>query len=74
MKRRERIFLISLAFFMAIGLRAAPAWAGGFAVYELGTFDVGLAGAGWAARAQDASTLYTESVSPKAVTHCPHFS
>ena len=40
--------LIGLAF-------SAPAWAGGLALYELGTPDVGTAAAGWSARAQDAS-------------------
>ena len=32
--------------------------AGGIQLYEIGTPDVGLASAGWAARAQDASTLF----------------
>ena len=32
--------------------------AGGLFVTEFGTEDVALAGAGWAARAQDASTLF----------------
>jgi long-chain fatty acid transport protein len=58
MKRTERILLISVAFFMAIGVCSAPAWAGGLASYEFGTPDVGLASAGWAARAQDASTVF----------------
>ena len=34
-------------------------WAGGLALYELGTPDVGTAAAGWSARAQDASTAFT---------------
>jgi long-chain fatty acid transport protein len=34
------------------------AFAGGIQLYEIGTPDVGLASAGWAARAQDASTLF----------------
>jgi long-chain fatty acid transport protein len=38
---------------------APPIWAGGFFIYELGTPDVGLAAAGYSARAQDASTLFT---------------
>ncbi|MEJ0091147.1 MAG: hypothetical protein WDM80_15565 [Limisphaerales bacterium] len=33
-------------------------FAGGLSLYEIGTPDVGLASAGYAARAQDASTLY----------------
>lgn len=40
-------------------LNVSTAWAGGFFVYELGTPDVGLAAAGYAARAQDATTLFT---------------
>jgi long-chain fatty acid transport protein len=46
---------------IAVALTALtrPAAAGGFFLYELGTPDVGLASAGYAARAQDASTLFT---------------
>ena len=58
METTKRISLIFAAFFMALGLCSAPAWAGGFTVYEMGTPDVGLATAGWAARAKDASTLF----------------
>jgi long-chain fatty acid transport protein len=36
-----------------------PAMAGGLMVYEIGTADVGLASAGYNARAQDASTVFT---------------
>ena len=35
----------------------APAVAGGLSLYEIATADVGLASAGWAARAQDPATL-----------------
>ncbi|MBI4792093.1 MAG: transporter [Deltaproteobacteria bacterium] len=38
---------------------AAPAWGGGLYLYEIGSPDVGLAAAGYAARAQDASTAFT---------------
>jgi long-chain fatty acid transport protein len=38
---------------------AAPAFAGGLSLYEVGTEDVGLASAGYTARAQDASTVFT---------------
>ena len=38
---------------------AAPASAGGLFQYEVGSQDVGLAAAGYAARAQDASTVFT---------------
>ena len=40
-------------------LMASSAQAGGLYLYELGTPDVGAAAAGWAARAQDASTVFT---------------
>ncbi len=40
-------------------LVASSAQAGGLYLYELGTSDVGTAGAGWTARAQDASTVFT---------------
>jgi hypothetical protein len=40
-------------------LAASPAGAGGLLVYEVGTADVGLASAGYGARAQDASTVFT---------------
>ncbi len=46
------ILLISVLF-------AVPAFAGGMILYELGTPDVGLASAGYAARAQDAGTVAT---------------
>ena len=42
---------------MAIAL--PPVQAGGLYLYELGTPDVGAASAGWAARAQDAATVFT---------------
>ena len=40
-------------------LAAGQAVAGGILLYEAGTPDVGLASAGWGARAQDASTILT---------------
>jgi long-chain fatty acid transport protein len=40
-------------------LITSSAQAGGLYLYELGTPDVGAAAAGWAARAQDASTVFT---------------
>ena len=41
------------------GLAAGPAVAGGLLLYEVGTAEVGLASAGMGARAQDASTVFT---------------
>jgi long-chain fatty acid transport protein len=40
-------------------LGASPVTAGGLLLYEVGTADVGLASAGYSARAQDASTVLT---------------
>jgi len=46
--------------FAAVGALAAnTAAAGGISLYEVGTADVGLASAGYSARAQDASTVLT---------------
>lgn len=42
----------------ALGLTCGAAQAGGLYLYEIGTDDVGLAGAGLAARAQDAATIF----------------
>ena len=47
------------ALFTTIGSACAPAFAGGIMLYEVGTADVGLASAGYGARAQDASTVLT---------------
>jgi long-chain fatty acid transport protein len=47
------------AIFSAALLAAANAYAGGLILYEIGTPDVGLASAGWAARADDAGTVFT---------------
>ncbi len=58
MNKTKGILRIVAALFIATALCSAPAWAGGIALYEMGTPDVGLAAAGWAARAQDASTLF----------------
>jgi long-chain fatty acid transport protein len=52
--RRESISITILTVVLII---PAQALAGGIALYEIGTADVGLASAGWAARAQDPATL-----------------
>jgi len=52
--RREMIAITILASALLIPGRAP---AGGLALYEIATADVGLASAGWAARAQDPATL-----------------
>ena len=56
----RRFTAVQAAATAAIGLLgSAPAAAGGLLLYEVGTADVGLASAGYTARAQDASTVFT---------------
>ena len=55
--RRHRAPVVALAALAACG--AVPAAAGGLLLYEIGTAEPGLAAAGYAARAQDASTAFT---------------
>jgi long-chain fatty acid transport protein len=50
---------LRLGLFLMVILYGASAYGGGIALYEFGTPDVGLASAGFAARAQDASTVFT---------------
>src|SRR5271157_5977949 len=53
-------FIKILCFMLLVSVLASgSAYAGGIALYEFGTPDVGLAAAGYAARAQDASTVFT---------------
>jgi len=52
------LFVLATAVVALLG-SAYSAFAGGFFLYEIGTPDVGLASAGYAARAQDASTVFT---------------
>lgn len=54
--RRRAAVLVTLC---AGGLACVPAHAGGMMLYEVGTADTGLASAGYGARAQDASTVFT---------------
>ena len=57
---QKRLWLkIICACFLVTGLFSGPAFAGGISLYEFGSPDVGLAAAGWAARAQDAATIFT---------------
>jgi len=58
--RTRRRLAIQAGAIAAIGLfTTAPAGAGGLLLYEVGTADLGLASAGYTARAQDASTVFT---------------
>jgi long-chain fatty acid transport protein len=56
--RFTKLILIASALWLWV-LGAGQAVAGGLLLYEVGTPDVGLASAGWGARAQDASTVLT---------------
>jgi len=56
---KHRTSRLLLAIIMIFLLTFSTAWAGGVYLYEVATPDVGLAGAGYAARAQDASTVFT---------------
>ena len=57
MKRSTKLTVLRSA--IACGAALSPsAYAGGVELYEIATPDVGLASAGYAARAQDASTLF----------------
>ncbi len=44
---------------LAVVFAGGPAWAGGVMLYQFGSPDVGTAAAGYAARAQDAATVFT---------------
>ena len=59
MNERDLAGLLAAAVFGLGALAGAPAHAGGISLYEVGTADVGLASAGYSARAQDASTVFT---------------
>jgi long-chain fatty acid transport protein len=56
--RGTKLILIVSALWLGV-LGAGEAVAGGLLLYEVGTADVGLASAGWGARAQDASAILT---------------
>jgi len=53
-----RLVLLALTLWLGV-LGSGQAFAGGLLAYEVGTADVGLASAGYNARAQDASTVFT---------------
>jgi long-chain fatty acid transport protein len=61
MKRLKKLGLIKAMSFVVLSVVIAggSARAGGLGLYEMGTPDVGLAAAGFAARAQDATTVFT---------------
>lgn len=59
LKPRSSRAILACALAAAGWLSAAPASAGGLMLYEVGTEDVGLASAGYGARAEDASTVFT---------------
>jgi long-chain fatty acid transport protein len=67
--RRPEMIAVVLLSLLAIAAMPPKALAGGFFLYEVGTPDVGLASAGYASRAQDASTVFTN---PAGMTRLDH--
>jgi long-chain fatty acid transport protein len=57
--KRAALFRIIVLVFLFSMRAGGSAWAGGISLYEFGSPDVGLAAAGYAARAQDAATVFT---------------
>ncbi|HNP29072.1 MAG TPA: outer membrane protein transport protein [Nitrospirales bacterium] len=56
-RSKEGLWALGVLIFLLVAF-PATAGAGGLFLTEIGTADVGLAGAGWAARAQDPATLF----------------
>ncbi len=56
---RKALHAAIVAALAAAGVASSSAVAGGLLLYEVGTAEVGLASAGFGARAQDASTVFT---------------
>lgn len=59
MRRSKKRGSRDVVFAISFGLVSVSATAGGLGMYEVGTADVGLASAGYSARAQDPSTVLT---------------
>lgn len=59
MNRFKKLYLALIVLPLTMIVFPALSRAGGLYLYEIGPQEVGLASAGWAARAQDASTLFT---------------
>ncbi len=57
--KRSKLSRVACLVFLVSVLLGGSAQAGGIMLYEFGSPDVGLAAAGYAARAQDASTVFT---------------
>lgn len=69
MRRQDPFWCGVLAISLLLLARPGLAVAGGFFLYEIGTPDVGLASAGYAARAQDASTVFTNPAGMTVLDH-----
>jgi long-chain fatty acid transport protein len=63
---RRELAAALVAVLLGVTTVVGQAAAGGLLLYEVGTADLGLAGAGWSARAQDAATVLTN---PAGMTH-----
>lgn len=56
---RQWLIVILCSTVLSALFAGGPAWAGGVMLYQFGSPDVGYAAAGYAARAQDAATVFT---------------
>ncbi len=54
-----KIRIVTIASLLLTVALSGPAWGGGAYLTEISSAEVGLAGAGWAARAQDAGTVFS---------------
>ena len=61
-----RILRLGIVVLLGLVLSVANSQAGGLYLYEVGSPDVGLAAAGYAARAGDAATVFTNPASANA--------
>src|SRR5579875_1250733 len=75
MARMQFVRTCSIVWFGALAISLLMTWrpgsalAGGFFLYEMGTPDVGLASAGYGARAQDASTVFSNPAGMALLDH-----
>jgi long-chain fatty acid transport protein len=59
MKKQRQVVAFAVCMLLGFAFFCARAYAGGIALYEVGPSQTALASAGWASRADDASTLFT---------------
>jgi long-chain fatty acid transport protein len=59
----------TVSLLLIVFLTHGPAWGGGAYLTEISSAEVGLASAGWAARAQDAGTLFSNPAGMILLSH-----